>query len=284
VIPGAVVTVTTADGQSFQATSDQRGNYVLSGAPAGELSLTVQASGFSEFTLPQLRIAAGERHHLDISLRIATHEEQVTVESEAPGPTLDVSPENNASATILKGEALEALPDDPDELAQDLQALAGPGAGPNGGQIYIDGFTGGTLPPKSSIREIRINQIPFSAQYDKPGYGRIEVFTKPGTERWHGDGMFNENNSVFNSRNPYALGPIPSYHSEIYRGSASGALFRNASIFIDAEHRRLGELGIVSTTALPPDGLAVPSPRDRTNVSARFDYQISPRNTLTARY
>ena len=68
----------------------------------------------------------------------------------------------------------------------DLQALAGPSAGPNGGQIYIDGFTGGQLPPKSSIREIRINQNPFSAEYDKLGYGRIEIFTKPGTDKYHG--------------------------------------------------------------------------------------------------
>ena len=61
-----------------------------------------------------------------------------------------------------------------------------PRSGPNGGQIYIDGFSNGTLPPKSAIREIRINQNPFSAQYDRPGFGRVEVFTKPGTDKWHG--------------------------------------------------------------------------------------------------
>ena len=58
------------------------------------------------------------------------------------------------------------MPDDPDELEAALQALAGPSAGPNGGQIYIDGFTGGRLPPKEAIREIRINSNPFSAEYD----------------------------------------------------------------------------------------------------------------------
>jgi hypothetical protein len=284
VVAGAEVSVTTAKGETLQATSDMLGNYKVLGVPAGKFSLSVRAEGFSEFTLPLLRIAPGEVRQLDIALRIATHEEQVTVESEAPEPTLDVSPESNASATVLKGEALEALPDDPDELLQDLQALAGPAAGPNGGQVYIDGFSGGTLPPKSSIREIRINQNPFSAQYDKPGYGRIEVFTKPGTEKWHGHVMFNQNHSVVNSRNPYVSGPIPDYHSEIYRGSVSGALFRNASVFLEGQHRRIQELGVVSATALPPDGVAVLSPRHRTNVSGRFDYQISPSNTLTARY
>ena len=68
---------------------------------------------------------------------------------------------------VITQQELDALPDDPDELQADLQSLAGPGAGPNGGQMYIDGFTAGQLPPKSSIREIRINSNPFSSEYDQ---------------------------------------------------------------------------------------------------------------------
>lgn len=87
---------------------------------------------------------------------------------------------------MLKGKDLEALSDNRDDITADLLALAGPSAGPDGAQIYIDGFTGGRMPPKASIREIRINQNPFSAQFDRLGQGRIEVFTKPGTEDYHG--------------------------------------------------------------------------------------------------
>ena len=100
---------------------------------------------------------------------------------------LSVDPESNASATVITGDALNALSDDPDELQTELEALAGPASGPNGGQIYIDGFTGGQLPPKSSILAIRINSNPFSAQYDALGYGRIEIITKPGTDKYHGN-------------------------------------------------------------------------------------------------
>ena len=123
---------------------------------------------------------------------------------------MDVDPENNAGAIILKDKDLEALSDDPDELMSELQALAGPSAGPNGGQIYIDGFTGGQLPPKASIREIRINQNPFSAEYDKLGYGRIEIFTKPGTDKFHGQLFLIGNTAGFNSRNPFEV--IPERH------------------------------------------------------------------------
>ena len=102
------------------------------------------------------------------------------------GISVDTSPTNNANSMVIKGKDLDALSDDPDELQNEFNALAGPAAGPNGGQVYIDGFTGGQLPPKSSIREIRINQNPFAAQYDKLGYGRIEILTKPGTDKLHG--------------------------------------------------------------------------------------------------
>src|SRR6202011_301124 len=101
---------------------------------------------------------------------------------------------------VLKGADLDALSDDPDDLASDLQALAGPAAGPNGGQIFIDGFSGGRLPPKESIREIRINSNPFAAEYDRLGFGRIEIFTKPGSDRFRGTANFNISDGIFNSR------------------------------------------------------------------------------------
>ena len=109
------------------------------------------------------------------------------------------------------------MPDDPDDLADALQALAGPGAGPNGGQIYIDGFSGGNLPPKESIREIRINQNPFSAEYDRLGFGRIEILTKPGSDSFRGSVFFNESNGVFNSRNPFVQQQAGLFEPNVWR-------------------------------------------------------------------
>ena len=147
-----------------------------------------------------MNVAAGQIAQFNIALDITVQQEKITVQEETP--QVDTNPANNASQIVLTGKDLEALPDDPDELQSDLEALAGPSAGPNGGQIYIDGFTAGQLPPKSSIREIRINQNPFSAEYDKLGYGRIEIFTKPGTDKFHGQFSVVGNDSAFNTRNP----------------------------------------------------------------------------------
>ena len=140
--------------------------------------------------------------HVKIPLKVEASKQEVTVQGESVG-TVSVEASANASQLVLKQAEIDALPDDPDDLAADLQALAGPSAGPNGGQIYIDGFTGGQLPPKSSIREIRINQNPFSAEFDRLGFGRIEILTKPGTDRLRGSIFFGDSDSALDSRNPF---------------------------------------------------------------------------------
>src|SRR5208282_930128 len=105
-------------------------------------------------------------------------------------------------------------------------------AGPNGGQIYVDGFSGGELPPKESIREIRINSNPFAPEYDSLGYGRIQIFTKPGTDKFHGSAFFNLGDDVWNSRNPYAEQKAP-FLLEEYGGNVSGPLNSRTSFFLD---------------------------------------------------
>ena len=178
VIPQATITATGSTGQKTTAVTNNQGTYELKGLSAGSYTITTAAKGFAVSTEQNFAISADQVQQFDIALEIQVQQEKVEVQEEST--TVSVSPSENASSIVIKGKDLEALSDDPDELQQELEALAGPSAGPNGGQIYIDGFTAGQLPPKSSIREIRINQNPFSAEYDKLGYGRIEIFTKPG--------------------------------------------------------------------------------------------------------
>jgi hypothetical protein len=288
VIPQATVTVTAADGKLTTATTDPAGAFAIHGLPPGTCSVAASAQGFAPFKKDGVTISAGQTQALSLTLQIQTQAEKVEVQSE-PGTQLDVSSSSSAGSLVIKGKDLEALSDDPDELSSELQALAGPSAGPNGGQIYIDGFTGGQLPPKSAIREIRVNQNPFSAQYDKLGYGRIEIFTKPGSDKYHGQFMFNDNNAIFNSRNPY-VPTKPDYNSEIFDGNFGGPLGKKASFFIDAQRRNTSEFSAINATILDPSGnpaplqASIPNPRTRTNFSPRLDYQISASNTLTARY
>jgi uncharacterized membrane protein YgcG len=289
VVANATVGILVSGKQTHVATSNQTGNYEIGNLAPGKYTVIANAKGFAIFVQSGVDVPAGQAAQFDIPLGIDVEKEKVDVESE--GSQLDVNPANNASAIVLSGKDLEALPDDPDELQSDLEALAGPSAGPNGGQIYIDGFTGGQLPPKSSIREIRINQNPFSAEYDKLGYGRIEVFTKPGTDKYHGQFSVEGNSSGLNTRNPF-LGNAAQqpYHSITYMGNIGGPINKKASFFFTGQRRNIDEIAVVDATVLDTNAIptlfneSVPNPRTRTNIGPRFDYQISPSNTLTARY
>src|SRR6266567_3524243 len=295
VIPQATVTVTGGDGKQTSATTNQAGAFTIHGLPPGTYTVAATAQGFAPFKKDELTLAAGQTQALDLALQIKTQDEKVEVQGE-PGAQLDVSSSSGAGSVVLKGKDLEALSDDPDELQSELQTLAGPSAGPNGGQIYIDGFTGGTLPPKGSIREIRINQNPFSAEYDRLGYGRVEILTKPGTDQFHGQLFLTGNTAGFNSRNPFEIIPAgtqpPGYNSRQFSGEIGGPLVsKKASFFFNLERRDINELSVVSaqivdptTFAIVPFSAAVNNPRTRTNLSPRLDYQVSANNTLTVRY
>ncbi len=223
-----------------------------------------------------------------MTLKIATEQQQVTVQGDAT-TTVNVDPTQNVGQLILRQAEIDALPDDPDDLLADLQALAGPSAGPSGGQIYIDGFTGGRLPPKESIREIRINQNPFSAEYDKVGFGRIEILTKPGSDKFRGQVFYSDTDSVFNSRNPYSTNK-PDYFSRQYGGNVSGPINKRASFFFDFEARDIDDNAIIAAQILSPSLLISPLntsivvPNRRYVFSPRLDYQLSTNNTLVARY
>ncbi len=285
-IPQATVTVTSPDGKQT-ATTNQEGSFEIHSLAPGSYTVSAVAKGFAAYSQDGVTLSAGQPQKVNLTLQIQTKPEKVEVQGDEGGTQLDVSASSNAGSLIIKGKDLEALSDDPDELQSELQALAGPSAGPNGGQIYIDGFTGGQLPPKSAIREIRVNQNPFSAQYDKLGYGRIEILTKPGSDHYHGQFFFNDNNAVLNSRNPY-VPTKPDYNSEMFNGNLGGPLGKKASFFFDAERRNINEFAAINATD-PNSNFnqlqdSIPNPRTRTNISPRLDYQISAGNTLTARY
>jgi hypothetical protein len=294
VIPGANVVVLSSEGKvAGKATSDAGGAYAVRGLAPGTYSVWVTAQGFAAYRVPGIAVTAGQMKNLNPALQIQVEQQQVEVQAE--NTTISTAADANASAVIIKGADLNALSDDPDELQNELQALAGPSAGPNGGQIYIDGFTGGQLPPKSSIREIRVNQNPFSAEYDRLGYGRIEIFTKPGTDKLHGEMQIAGNDSSFNSENPLLAGVSePSYYSWNLRGSVGGPITKNASYYVSAFGRKqqnedvleaLNPLSVSNGNATNPPSIdeAIANPTSRLDVSPRVDLQLGKANTLTVR-
>ncbi len=288
-VPAAKVAAVTSGGQIKAGVVHADGTYDIKGLSAGVYTLAVKASGFANFEQPSVKVDAGKTLKVDVALTIEQEVEKVEVTDQ--GTKVGINPSENASALVIKGEDLNALSDDPDELQSELAALAGPSAGPNGGQIYVDGFTAGQLPPKADILEIRINQNPFSAEYDKVGYGRIEITTRPGASKFHGQVMGDINASPLNTRNPFAA-QVPGYHTDFFNANVGGPLGKKASFFFTFFRRDIGDDSIVSATVLGPApaftptpvSQSVPTPRTLTNLSPRLDYQLTATNVLSVRY
>ena len=286
-VPDALVQLRGPGGEQ-RVRTDATGQYSVPSLRAGKYLVRVIAKGFSVSQRQNLEINGPTT--LDVQLNIQAETQVVNVEAEAAKVSAD--PESNGSAIVLREKELEALSDDPDELQQQLQAMAGPGGGPNGGQIYIDGFTGGNLPAKASIREVRINTNPFSPEYDRPGFGRIEIFTRPGTDFIRGQAFIQYNKEALNARSPLLTqSQRPPYKQNFIGLNLSGPIKKQkASFGFDLERRSITENAFILATtldsALNPLAVnqAILTPQTRTTISPRFDYAINTNNNLTTRY
>lgn len=285
---GATVTVINQSGVEKSTVTNDEGNYVVSGLTPGAYTVRVVANGFAIFEAADVEITAARRDPLDVKLSVTIEEQKVTISGDQRNISTDS--ESNANAIVLRGKDLDVLPDDPDDLAAALSALAGPSVGPNGGQIYIDGFTGGRLPPKEAIREVRVSQNPLNAENDRPGFGRIDILTRPGYDRFRGSANINFNDEAFNARNPFA--PVrDSFQARVYGFTLSGPIqAKKSSFFFDLQRREVDDNDVVNALILDPALNAVRfnqtilQPRRFLTFSPRFDYAINQNHTIVARY
>src|SRR5262245_12031210 len=286
VVPGATVVLTPNGGTASTVITASDGSYSVV-APPG--NYTVEASAPDLKSSPVKVAVRQGLQSLDIQLKVALATQQVTVEERAVAVTPE--PTNNVSATVLAGNDLEALSDNPDDLIAELMAIAGPSAGLGGASLFIDGFADGQVPSKEAIREIHINQNPFSPEYDKIGTGRIEILTKPGTNQFHGTEGFNISDDFWNSRNPYAQKKAPFFLKE-YIGNVSGPIGKRASFFVDLRRDSIDNGAIINGSTLDPSTSNIIDPftevfliaQRRWTINPRADFQLTRNNTLSVRW
>ena len=286
-IPGATIQLRSPAGEQTQ-TTDSNGQYAFLAIAPGRYDVEITSPDFKTEQRHDFNINGATT--LDVQLALERQTQVVTVQGDENEVSTD--PAANASATVLGKNELEALSDDPDELARQLDALAGPGVGPQGGQIYTDGFTDGRVPPKSSIREIRINSNPYSAEYDSPGNNRVEILTKPGADAIHGQLSTQFNNEKLNTRSPlFAPSSLPPYKNLFWNGNLGGPIKKNKAAYtFDFIRRNITENSFILATNLGNnltrqnvnEGLV--TPQTFTSFVPRIDWSINHNHTLTVRY
>jgi hypothetical protein len=288
VIPAATVSL-NGNGAKKSVQTQADGTYLFPGLTAGDYKLSVNYPGFVAYEHP-VTIQPGIASQNPIQLIPGGGKQEVNVTSEVDA-AVSVDPDENKSAVVLKDNDLNALPDDPDDLSDMLTALAGPSAG-NGDApaMLVDGFSGGTLPPKNTIKEIRLNQNPFTAESEYLGFGRVEIITRPGTDTLHGTFQLTDSDAFFNSRNPYAANKAD-YVNRAFTESLGGSIAKKLSWSLSANQNKVDTDAIIHAVTLDtatllssPEDLSVLTPRDNYSGTGRVDYQISTNHTATARY
>jgi len=288
-VVGAKVTVRNARGVITSATTNSSGVYEFRRLEPGTYELKVVSPGFSVFEAKEIEIHARTLKTFDAQLEVALEEQQVTVDDR----NISTDSDNNQNAIVLRGRDLEALPNDPQALAAALQAMAGPTDPEAGGnaQIKVDGFSNGQIPPKEAIREVRINNNPFSAENEFPGWNGIEIFTQPGADKWHGSFSFDFNDESLNSRNPFSSTRAP-YQQRAYNIGLSGPVVKKRASFSIYFGRYLSDANsIVNATVLDPVTLkpvtvneSFVTPDVNNYGNARFDFKVNKKHTLVGRF
>src|SRR5688572_30221119 len=117
-IPAATVTLKPAAGEPIVFVADDHG---VASSPAlvpGAVTVQVEFPGFMPFEAP-LTLKRGAMNET-VTLEIEGFTQEVTVTASAAEGA------NSASTTTLTQDEIDALPDDPEELAEALSAMAGP--------------------------------------------------------------------------------------------------------------------------------------------------------------
>jgi hypothetical protein len=286
-VPKVAVSVTGPGNAARSTQTDEMGTFVFLGLTEGDYTVRAAAAGFAPFE-QNLSLPSGRITTLEIHLSVQLQRQEITVAG-GEQTQLEVDPSRNANTLTVEGKDLDMLADNPDDLQADLLALAGPSAGPNGGQIFVDGFSNGELPAKETIREVRVNNNPFSSEFDTMGLGRVEVLTRPGTDRLRGSGQFNFAEAALNARNPFALVKPPTQMRQ-YAFNVTGPLTRKSSFNVDANHATQDTSTLVNADILDSGfhlqhvNQILPAPNTRTNLSPRLDYALTPNVTLQGRY
>jgi hypothetical protein len=274
-LPGVSVTLHQENQEIARTTTNLQGEFRLI-APQGEYRIAVSAPSFAAHE-DMIEVRAGMAV-LSVMLELAPLAQSLEVQ-EVP-QTVSPEPDQNLSATVLTAEDLLVLPEDPEELTQILQELAGDS--PDGAaELIVDGFAGGRMPSRDQIQEIRINRNPFTSEFSRHGRGRVEIVTRAGTGQLHGNLSFNFRDEALNARQALT-NEKPPYQQRSFRASLGGPVISNR-LSATSSVERSDEEESDAIQAVTPDGLfsqAVVRPTNEWEVDGRVQYKLAERHTL----
>ena len=283
VIPNATVTVTGLDDATKAATiapvptSDQ-GVATIPHLRLGRYLVQAEFPGFQPGVLGDVRLRAGENKQT-IVLALQNLTDSITVGRDAQESAAD---RQSTFGSALTREQVEALSDDPDEMAKQLQEIAGGDA-----VLRVDSFEGARLPSKAQIKSIHITRDAFAAENHSAGGLFVDIITQPGVGPLRGSARYNLRDGALAARNP--LTPVKGPERQQNYGTAfTGSLIKERASF-NVSFNGTTSYDTPNLYAALPSGtlaqaLPIRAPRDNFFVFGNFDYALTKDQTLRIGY
>jgi hypothetical protein len=282
---GAKVTLKPTDGTEVQsASADSVGTFRFEGVPPGNYDVQIEQQGFKP-SVSRVRVGTQAPRPLRVVLALADVQQQVTVNAELTQVSTNTA--DNLDTVSMDRTALDNLPIfDQDFIGTMSRFLDASSVGTNGVTLIVDGVESTRAGVSASaIQEVKLNQDPYSAEFSRPGRGRIEIITKPGSAAFHGTFNFLFRDYLLNARDPFAL-IRPPEQRRIFEGNLTGPLGRSkkTSFLISADREEEDSQAVI--VAQGPSGeirQTAPAPQRNTELAGSMNHQIGENHLISIR-
>ncbi len=290
--------IATQEGTAFSRTavSDTEGLYVIPSLRPATYNLAVEAAGFSTSKEYNINLLADQTLTVNFGLKLGTTTEIVTV----TGSALQVDTSTSTLKHVMEEERLTELPLNGRNAASLTLTASGAVQAPSGGadqgttktfpgavtlavngarqdmtsyQLdggnYVDEYTNVNqpFPFPDALQEFSVQTSNYSAEYGQNAGAVVNVITKSGSNKFHGNVFEFVRNSVFNARNFFA--PLTTRladgstvslkdkgRDQIKRnqfgGTFGGPIIRDKTFFFGAyQATRFRNVGLPSTQTVP---------------------------------
>ena len=314
VVSGAQITVQNKlNGTERQTTTTSAGLFTLTDLNPGDYEVRVVAPGFAQST-SSVHLSVGQQAEMRVELRVGKSDERVDVSDATPMVQTNTSVVDG----IIDSKDIESIPLNGRNFLELALLMPGNSPAPNfdptksdtvlissagqlgrGQNIAIDGsddnddVVGGMLLniPQDAVREFQIATNRFSAELGRSTSSVVNVVTKSGSNEWHGTAAVFARDKVLQAAPDsfgQDVGETPPFRREQYTGSVGGPIVKDrAWWFSSFEYRDqmggvlVGQRDLATQTINTSFAAA---PLNDLLGTTRFDWQITPKDSLTSRY
>ncbi len=260
VVPGAKITIKSSDtGQAQSGTTSNAGAYHFALLQPGHYTISVTHPGFGAVN-QKVEVFLGQVTRSDIKLSIGSQEQVVEVSAE----TQQLQVENGDVQTSLNAAQISTAP----AAGGDITALAEltPGIQTSTGGGGYGNFTSNGLPANANLFTVNgnddmdpflnlnnsgssnltlgINELSeatvttngYSGEFGRQAGAQLNYTTKSGTNKFHGNAIYNWSGAAVNARDWFNSGPAPNSHDNQFAASVGGPIWKDkAFFFVDFE-------------------------------------------------